>query len=128
MAGKRNASLEALKFVKDGMTLGLGSGSTAAIFIELLAEKVKNESLKIKCIPTSLSSKAIAYKCGLPLLEPSEVHRIDLAVDGADWVDKKLNLIKGGGAAHVREKVIDYFADKFVVVVDESKLTKTLKG
>ncbi|MEK6954072.1 MAG: ribose 5-phosphate isomerase A [Candidatus Micrarchaeota archaeon] len=128
MGGKENAAREALRFVKDGQTIGLGTGSTAAIFIKLLADKVKAENLSVKCIPTSLASKALAYQLGLALLEPEEVAGIGLAVDGADLVDAKLNLIKGGGGAQTREKVIDYFADKFIVIADSSKLSKKLKG
>jgi ribose 5-phosphate isomerase A len=128
MNAKENAAREALKYVKDKTTIGLGTGSTAYYFIKLLAEKVKNENLSVKCIPTSLASKALAYEGHLPLIEPQEVKRIDLAVDGADQIDPKLNLIKGGGGAHVREKVIDYFAGKFIVIADSSKVVKKLSG
>ncbi|MFH1751179.1 MAG: ribose 5-phosphate isomerase A [Candidatus Micrarchaeota archaeon] len=128
MNGKEMASREALRFVRDKQVIGLGTGSTAAIFIKLLSEKVKAENLDIKCVPTSLASKALAYQHGLALIEPEEVIRIDLAVDGADLVDQKLNLIKGGGGAHCREKVIDYFAEKFVVIADSSKIARKLKG
>ncbi|MBI5225320.1 ribose-5-phosphate isomerase RpiA [Candidatus Micrarchaeota archaeon] len=128
MNAKTNAALEALKYVKNGQTIGLGTGSTAAIFIDLLAKKVKNEHLLIKCIPTSLSSKALAYQKGLVLMEPEEVSTIDVAIDGADCMDSKKNLIKGGGGAHTREKIIDYFAEKFIVIADETKFSKILKG
>lgn len=128
MSSKENAAREALKYVKDKTTIGLGTGSTAAYFIKLLAEKVKAENLTIKCIPTSLASKAMAYEAHLHLIEPEEVKKIDLAVDGADLIDPKLNLIKGGGGAHVREKIIDYFADKFIVIADNSKVASKLKG
>ncbi|MFH0971450.1 MAG: ribose-5-phosphate isomerase RpiA [Candidatus Micrarchaeota archaeon] len=128
MSAKENAAMEALKYVKAGQTIGLGTGSTAALFIQLLAKKAKEEKLEIKCVPTSIESKALAYSLGLHLLEPSEVKAIDVAVDGADLVDAKLNLIKGGGGAHVREKAIDYFAKKFIVIVDDSKISKSLKG
>lgn len=128
MSAKENAAREALKFIRNNQTIGLGTGSTAAVFIKLLSEKVKNEKLSLKCIPTSLASKALAYQEGLPLIEPEEVVRIDVAVDGADLVDTKLNLIKGGGGAHVREKVVDYLAEKFIVIADSSKLAKKLRG
>ncbi|HLC47584.1 MAG TPA: ribose-5-phosphate isomerase RpiA [Candidatus Norongarragalinales archaeon] len=128
MGAKENAAAGALEFIGDKQTIGLGTGSTAAIFIKLLAEKARAENLELKCIPTSLASKALAYQYGLSLIEPEEVKRIDVAVDGADLIDPKLNLIKGGGGAHAREKVIDYFADKFIVIADGSKLAKKLKG
>ncbi len=128
MNAKTNAAIEALKYVKNGQTVGLGTGSTAAIFIDLLSKKVQNENLKIKCIPTSLSSKALAYQKGLVLIEPEEITTIDVAVDGADCIDSKKNLIKGGGGAHTREKIIDYFAQKFIVFADDSKFSKVLKG
>ncbi len=128
MGSKENAAVEALKFVKSGQTVGIGTGSTASIFIQLLAKKAKEEGLRLNCIPTSTASKALAYSLGLPLLEPSEVKTIDLAVDGADWVDPRLNLIKGGGGAHLREKVVAYSARKFLVIVDDSKLVGKLSG
>ncbi len=128
MGKKEHASREALKFIKKNQIIGLGTGSTAAIFIKLLAEKEKAENLNLKCIPTSNSSKALAYAFGLALLEPSEAGHMDVAIDGADAIDSKFNLIKGGGGAHVREKVIDYFADKFIVVAAAEKYSKKLKG
>lgn len=125
---KRNASLEALKLVKNNSVIGLGSGSTAAIFVRLLSEKTKRENLKIKCVATSSATEKLATELGLNLVNFASVGKIDLAVDGTDLVDSNLNLIKGGGGAHAREKIIAYSAKKFVVIADESKIAKKLSG
>jgi len=113
---------EALKHVKDGMVLGLGSGSTAETFTRLLAERVAEESLDVIVIPTSLETERVALELGLEVSSINEYPEPDLAVDGADAVDRDLNLIKGGGACLGREKVIDYAAKEFIVIVDERKL------
>lgn len=125
---KENAAEEALKFVKDGMVIGLGSGSTASIFIQKLSEAAKAGNWKLKCIPTSNASEKLARESGLEIALLPDAKRIDLAVDGADRVDEKLNLIKGYGGALAREKVVDYLAKKFVVIVDEIKVSKSLWG
>jgi len=125
---KRNAALEALKFVKNNSVIGLGSGSTAAIFVKLLSEKAKKENLKIRCVATSSATEKLARELGLNLANLASVEKIGLAVDGTDLVDSKLNLIKGGGGAHAREKIIAYSAKKFVVIADESKIAKNLSG
>ncbi|MEW6328596.1 MAG: ribose-5-phosphate isomerase RpiA [Candidatus Micrarchaeota archaeon] len=125
---KRNAALEALKFVQRRKTVGLGTGSTAAEFIRALAEKNKNESLELVCVATSVSSQKLAEELGLSVVGLENVGRIDLAVDGADQVDKNKNLLKGLGGALAREKVVDYAARKFVVVADESKIVEELGG
>ncbi len=126
---KANAAREALKFVKDGMAVGLGTGSTSAEFIKLIAEKMKKEKLRLKFVSTSNKSTALARTLGLKVLEFDEVKEIDLAVDGADQVDGKLNLIKGwGGGAIYRERRVDCNAKKFVVIVDEAKVVKKLHG
>ena len=125
---KRNASLEALKLVKNNSVIGLGSGSTAAIFVRLLSEKAKRENLKIRCVATSSATEKLAKELGLNLVNLASAEKIDLAVDGTDLVDSKLNLIKGGGGAHAREKIIAYSAKKFIVIADESKIAKKLSG
>ena len=119
---KINAAKKALEFVKDGMIVGLGSGSTAARFIELLGEK----KLDIIGVPTSIESKNIGEKSGIKIAEFNDVDRIDLAVDGADEIDENNFLIKGGGGYLTREKIIDYAAEKFIVIVDDTKLVKRL--
>lgn len=122
---KKLVGHEAAKLVNDGDVVGLGTGSTTHYFIEELGERIKKEELKILGIPTSYQSFFLAQKSGIPLTTLEE-HNLDLAVDGADEVDPHLNLIKGGGAAHTLEKIVDASADKFVVVVDESKMVEKL--
>jgi len=122
---KENAAAAALEFVEDGMTLGLGSGSTAEIFIELLGEKVAG-GLKIQGVPTSQATAACAIENGVPLVEADRVSRIHLTVDGADEVDPAFNLIKGGGACLLREKIIAHASDKMVVIIDASKMVDDL--
>jgi len=117
---------EALKHVRDGIILGLGSGSTAEIFARLLADRVAEENLDIIVIPTSLETERIALELGLEVSSINEYPEPDLAVDGADAVDRDLNLIKGGGACLGREKVIDYAAREFIVIVDERKLVNSV--
>ncbi len=125
---KMNAALEALKFVRRKMVIGLGTGSTAAHFIRALAEKNKNENLEITCVATSIASHKLAEELGLGVVGLENVGKIDLAVDGADQVDKNKNLLKGMGGALTREKVVDYAARKFVVVADEGKMVEELNG
>jgi ribose 5-phosphate isomerase A len=124
---KTNAARGALEEVKNGMCIGLGSGSTVREFIKLLAEKVKKEKLSVCCVTTSFDSRMLAIESGLWVTEPDAISEIDLAVDGADKVTKTA-LLKGGGGALTREKIIDYNAKKFVVIVDEGKVQKVLDG
>lgn len=126
--GRYNAANGALGFIKSGMVLGLGTGSTSEIFIKLLGREVKERKLKLVCVPTSNRTKKAARKAGLVVRELNEVRGVDLAVDGADQVDRKMNLLKGYGGALFREKIVDYGAKKFIVVVDESKLRDELEG
>lgn len=126
---KENASKTALKFIEKGMVVGLGSGSTAEIFVKLLAEKNKKESLDLTCVATSNKTAGLAIDSGLKVVSFDSVEKIDLAVDGADQVNKKKELLKGNGAyAFLKEKKIDYKAEKFIVIVDESKIVKELTG
>ncbi|MCX8182729.1 MAG: ribose-5-phosphate isomerase RpiA [Candidatus Methanomethyliaceae archaeon] len=124
--GKRSAAQAALGEVRDGQILGIGTGSTVAIFIEMLAERVKKDGLRVMCVPTSYQSAHLAIERGLKLTTLEEYSTLDLAVDGADEVDRNLNLIKGGGAALTREKIVDSAAKRFVVIADESKLVERL--
>ncbi|MFH1106506.1 MAG: ribose-5-phosphate isomerase RpiA [Candidatus Micrarchaeota archaeon] len=128
MHGKENAARAALGMVRAGTTLGLGTGSTAEVFIRMLAERNRRKNMHLKCVATSKASERLAKKMGLKVAGLDKVGKIDLAVDGADQVDRRLNLIKGGGGAHAREKVVGYAAGKFVVIVDESKLCTVLHG
>ena len=123
---KRAAARAAADLVADGMRLGLGSGSTFLLVLERLAERMRSERLRIAGVPTSQGTAAAAQKLGIPLLSLVEVEHLDLAIDGADEVDGQKNLIKGGGAAHVREKIVAAAAKELVVVVDEQKLVDML--
>lgn len=122
---KKLAGYEAAELVKDGQVVGLGTGSTTHYFIERLGEKIKQEEMEILGIPTSYQSLFLAREAGITVTTLDE-HVIDLAVDGADEVDPQLNLIKGGGAAHTLEKIVDSSAEKFIVIVDDSKLVDEL--
>ncbi len=124
---KEAAAREALNHVRDGMTLGLGSGSTTAIFVDLLGKRLAAGQLHhIQGVPTSEGTAAQARRLGIPLTTLSQHPRLDLAVDGADEVDPHLDLIKGLGRAHLREKIIAVHAARFIVIVDESKLVACL--
>ena len=122
---KRKAAEAALLLVQPDMVLGLGTGSTAAIFVRLLAERVK-DGLKIVGTPTSEATDKLARSLGIRLVSPDELDRIDLTIDGADEFDPELNLIKGGGAALLREKIIAEASDRMVVITDPSKQVETL--
>lgn len=117
---KRNAAEAALALVEPGMILGLGTGSTAAIFVRLLAEKVQ-AGLRITGTPTSEATDKLARSLGVPIVSPDDLSRIDLTIDGADEFDPALNLIKGGGAALLREKIIAEASDRMVVITDPTK-------
>ena len=117
----------AIKEVKSEMILGLGSGSTAALMIKSLAEEIRLGRLKkIKGVATSFQSEVLALELGIPLIDLASVSEIDLAIDGADEVDPKFQLIKGGGACHVREKLVAAKANKLLIVVDQTKMVKNL--
>ncbi|QIB72936.1 ribose-5-phosphate isomerase RpiA [Halogeometricum borinquense] len=123
---KRRAAERAADLVETGATVGLGTGSTAAFAIRALGRAVE-DGLDIRGVPTSFASRELAREEGIPLVAVDEVETIDVAIDGADQLDGDLNLIKGGGAAHAREKIVDAMADRFVVVADPSKVTETLE-
>ncbi|MEM8503986.1 MAG: ribose-5-phosphate isomerase RpiA [Cyanobacteria bacterium P01_D01_bin.1] len=121
---KQEVGRAAAAQVKSGTIVGLGTGSTTAYAIQFIGERVASGELTdIKGIPTSFQASVLAKQHGIPLTTLDEVDRIDIAIDGADEVDPQMNLIKGGGAAHTREKVVDGLAERFVVVVDSSKLS-----
>lgn len=122
---KKLLGKEAASLVEDGMLVGLGSGSTSECFIESLSVRCKS-GLKIKAVSSSIRSLDLAKKGGIPTLDMDNVTTIDLTVDGADEVDPQMRLIKGGGGAHVREKILASASKKMVVIVDESKLVSTL--
>jgi len=117
----------AIKEVKSGMILGLGSGSTAALMIKSLADELSSGKLKnIKGVATSFQSEVLALELEIPLVDLASVSQIDLAIDGADEVDPRFQLIKGGGACHVREKLVASKSDQLLIVVDETKLVQNL--
>jgi len=122
---KKMAGEKAVEYVEDGMILGLGTGSTVEYTLRKLGELVK-DGLKIKGIPTSIHTRKIAKECNIPLTTLEENPEIDLTIDGADEVDSELNLIKGGGGALTREKIIAYHSKKEIIVIDETKIVKAL--
>ena len=124
---KQAVAKAAVDKIQNGMILGLGSGSTAAFMIEALALKIKSGEIKdIVGVTTSFQGEVLATELGIPLKSLSSVSEIDLAIDGADEVDPKFQLIKGGGACHVQEKLVASMAKKFIVVVDSTKLVEKL--
>ena len=124
---KQAVAEAAVNEITSNMIVGLGSGSTAAIMIKTLANKIKSGELKqIKGVPTSFQSEVLALELGIPLIDLASVSQIDLAIDGADEVNPNYQLIKGGGACHVREKLVASKANKLLIVVDQTKLVKNL--
>jgi ribose 5-phosphate isomerase A len=122
---KRAAAARALEMVEDGMLLGLGTGSTARHFVELLAERVR-EGLRIVAVPTSEATRRDAERLGVPLMGLDQAAVLDLTVDGADEIAPDLSLIKGGGGALLREKIVGSASARMVVIADESKWVPTL--
>ena len=124
---KQEVGKAAANRVKSNSIVGLGTGSTTAYAIEYIGDRLsKGEITNIVGVPTSFQAEVLAKKYGIPLTTLDAIDHIDVAIDGADEVDPQKNLIKGGGAAHTREKVVDALAKEFVVVVDSGKLTDKL--
>ena len=122
---KRQAAARALEQVQDGMKLGLGTGSTAKHFVELLGEKVRG-GMRVIGVPTSEATRADAERCGIPLTTLDAIDHLDLTVDGADEIDAALNLIKGGGGALLREKIVAAASDRMIVIADDTKWVDVL--
>lgn len=122
---KENAAAAALDYVEDGMTIGLGTGSTAKYFVEFLAEEVA-DGLVVRGVPTSEETRKLAASLNVPLVDVDQVERIHLTVDGADEVDPQAQLIKGGGAALLREKIIANASDLMIVIADSGKQVENL--
>jgi len=122
---KQQVALKALEYIKEGMVVGLGTGSTAKFFIEGLGTKVA-EGFQIKTICTSEESENLAKQLNIPLTDFTEVEVIDITIDGADEVDKQFNLIKGGGGALLREKIIASSSKQEIIIVDEKKVVEKL--
>jgi ribose 5-phosphate isomerase A len=122
---KRQAAEHAISLVDDGMALGLGTGSTAAHFVDLLGQRVR-EGLKVACVPTSAATRAQAERLGIPLIDFDRRPSLDLTVDGADEIDPELRLIKGGGGALLHEKIVAMASARMVVIADHTKRVATL--
>ncbi|WP_251517774.1 ribose 5-phosphate isomerase A [Staphylococcus sp. HKU1] len=118
---KKSTFKDALAQIQDGMVIGIGSGSTIELLIPELATKLQQESIEITGVCTSNKTAFIAKEHGIKIFDVNDVQHIDIAIDGADEIDRELNLIKGGGGALFREKVIDSMAEKFIVLADDSK-------
>lgn len=125
MIEKKEVGEKAVEYVKDGMIVGLGTGSTVYYFISKLGELVE-QGLSIKGVPSSKQTEKIAIELGIPLVSFHEIDQIDVSIDGADEVNPELHLIKGGGGALLREKIIAKAAKTFIVVADSQKYVETL--
>ena len=122
---KRAAAAKALEYVVDGMKLGLGSGSTAEMFVEMLAPRVRGGQ-KLLCVPTSERTAEKARKLGITMASLDDLAPLDLTVDGADEADRNLDLIKGGGGMLLREKIVAASSKKMIVIADETKMVPRL--
>jgi ribose 5-phosphate isomerase A len=125
MNAKQGAAEKAVDFIEDGMVVGLGTGSTAYWAIKKIGERVK-EGLKITAVASSKASEQLAAEEHIPLVTLSSIWRLDMYIDGADEIDKQYNLIKGGGGAHLREKILASNSSRFIVIADQSKYVETL--
>ena len=123
---KKTAGIHAAKYVKNGMKVGLGTGSTVKYTILELGRRIKEENLEIMCVPTSIATEKLSIENGIQLHELSSLDGLDLVIDGADEFDKELTLIKGGGGALVREKIIAQASQQMIVVADDSKKVESL--
>ena len=125
MDAKQAAARRAVQYIKDGMIVGLGTGSTAYWAIQYLGEKVK-QGMRVTAVATSDETGRLALQCGIDVREMDAVDHIDIDIDGADEIDSGLNLIKGGGGALLREKVVAAGSSTFIVIADESKMVEML--
>lgn len=125
MEAKRAAAERAVEYIQDGMVIGLGTGSTAYWAIQAIGRKVKN-GLNITATATSVQSENLAKELGIPLVSVSELSGIDLTIDGADEIDEEWNLIKGGGGALLREKIIASFSKELIIIADHTKMVRKL--
>jgi ribose 5-phosphate isomerase A len=125
MDAKQRAGERSVEFIEDGMTVGLGTGSTAYWVVERLGARVR-EGLRVRCVPTSRRTEEQARSLGIPLVTFADVQQLDIAIDGADEIGPRLALIKGGGGALLREKLVAASALRFVVVADASKRVEAL--
>jgi len=125
-AAKKRAAVEAVKYVEDGFVLGLGAGSTASIAIKEIGKRAREENLRVLGVPTSNQAFLLAVECGIPVTTLNEHPQLDCDIDGADQIDKNLNLIKGMGGALTREKIVATVSKTLIIVADETKLTDRL--
>lgn len=125
-ASKLAAARAAVAMVRDGMKLGLGTGSTAVVMVRELAARAKAEGLQLRCAATSKATADLAASLGLAVETLDQIGQLDLTIDGADEVDPDLNLIKGGGGAHLREKIVAASSDRMIVIADPGKLVDQL--
>lgn len=123
---KESAGRRAADYVTDGMTVGLGTGSTVLFTLRRIAERIREEGLVLRAVPTSLDTETKARALGIPLVDLSEAESIDLTIDGADEIDGAFDMIKGGGGALLREKVVASISSREVIVVDRSKVVERL--
>jgi ribose 5-phosphate isomerase A len=123
---KEKAAESAVSFIKDGMVVGLGSGSTAEIAVRRIGNRIKEEELEVLGVPTSLRTEMVAIECGVPVTTLSEHSSLDICIDGADQVDSQLNLIKGGWGSHTREKIVSYATKRLVICIEEEKMVELL--
>ena len=123
---KQVAAQEAASRIKDGMVIGIGSGSTVNEMLRFLAKRIEAEGIRVSGIPSSLKTERLARELEIPLTTFAVHQKVDIAIDGTDEVDSNLYLIKGGGGSLVREKMVDMVADKFIVIADQSKMVKQL--
>ncbi len=120
------AAKRAVDFVEDGMRVGLGTGSTAAWMVRCLGEVIREDGIRVQGVPTSSRTADLARKVGIPVVSLDEAKWLDLTIDGADEVDRELNLIKGGGGALLQEKIVATASDRMIVITDASKKVETL--
>lgn len=125
--GKKNAAYQAVdENIKNGDKVGIGSGSTVVYAVNRLAERVKREKLSVTCVPTSFQSRQLIIDAGLHLSDLELMNELDITIDGADDIDKKLNLIKGGGGCHVQEKIVASITQNLIIIADERKKSEFL--
>jgi len=125
---KLQVAKEAAKLIETGMVLGLGTGSTANLFLDELKKRIDSEGLEVTGVCTSEATKNKATELGIQILDINDVDEIDIDIDGADEVDSDMNLIKGGGGALTREKIVAYMSKQFVVITDDSKFNDKVLG
>lgn len=123
---KQIAGEYAAKFIENGMTIGIGTGSTVFFFVQALKKRMDEEGLKFRGVVTSFQTRTLCEELGIPLVDVSSVDKLDIAVDGADEVDNNFNGIKGGGAAQTLEKVVAGLAERYVFIIDDSKKVNRL--